>query len=268
MTGMGGGIGMRMAGLVMAGGRGGRMSGSGGPREKLLIERGGTPAVLGVVDAMLGSGAVHSVHAATSPHAPAAAAALRRAGVGIVPTAGAGYSADLAEAVSALARAGHAGPALVVPGDMPLLTAAALRSLAAMYGSAIEGASRRGGAPAAAAAAAAGPPVWACFVVPAGQRAGSRADPRCATPEGNADYTGISIVDLAGAAAAARARGGPACAGAACDTEMRIPLEDPLIAVSYNTASDIGLVERIARLRPGPRQQQPQPPPPPRRPPE
>ena len=263
MTGMGGGIGMRMAGLVMAGGRGARMSGSGGPREKLLIERGGTPAVLGVVDAMLGSGAVHSVHAATSPHAPAAAAALRRAGVGIVPTAGAGYSADLAEAVSALARAGHAGPALVVPGDMPLLTAAALRSLATMYGSAIEGASRRGGAP----AAAAGPPVWACFVVPAGQRAGSRADPRCATPEGNADYTGISIVDLAGAAAAARARGGPAGAGAACDTEMRIPLEDPLIAVSYNTASDIGLVERIAGLRPGPRQRPP-PPPPPRRPPE
>ena len=265
MTGMGGGIGMRMAGLVMAGGRGARMSGSGGPREKLLIERGGTPAVLGVVDAMLGSGAVHSVHAATSPHAPAAAAALRRAGVGIVPTAGAGYSADLAEAVSALARAGYAGPALVVPGDMPLLTAAALRSLATMYGSAIEGASRRGGAP----AAAAGPPVWACFVVPAGQRAGSRADPRCATPEGNADYTGISIVDLAGAAAAARARGGPAGAGAACDTEMRIPLEDPLIAVSYNTASDIGLVERIAGLRPGPQQRQRQrPPPPPRRPPE
>ena len=249
MTGMGGGTGRRMAGLVMAGGRGRRMSGSGGPREKLLIERAGTPAVLGVVDAMLRSGSVSSVHAATSPHAPAAAAALRRAGVGIVPTAGAGYSADLAEAVSALARAGHVGPALVVPGDMPLLTAAALRSMVGMYGPAIEGAARGGAPPAQ-------PPVWACFVVPAGQRASPPADPQCLTPEGNAAYTGISIVDLLGAAGAERARGSPA--GAALDTEIRIPLEDPLIATSYNAASDIGLVERIARLCPEPR-------PPPRR---
>ena len=217
----------------MAGGRGARMSESGGPAEKLLIERAGRPAVLSVVDALLGSGVVSSVHAATSPHAPAAADALRRAGVGIVPTAGAGYSADLAEAVSALARAGRSGPALVVPGDMPLLTAASLRSMAAMYESAM----------AAAASAPSPAPVWACFVVPAGQQAPPRAGPRWATPEGNAAYTGISIVDLRGAAEAAR--------GGARGAEVRIPLEDPLVAAGYNVASDIELVGRIGGLHPG-----------------
>ena len=225
----------------MAGGRGARMAKSGGPREKLLINYRGRPVVLGVLDALRGSGSVSEAYAATSPHAPAAAAALRRAGAGIVETAGAGYSADLAAAVSELARRGRAGPALVVPGDMPRLTAAAVRMLASEYAASESAAAGRGrGGPP--------PPAWTCFVVPARSGAAGPAGPAggpapaYAAP-GSALYTGLSVVDV-GRAAALRAAGGGPCG------ERYIVLRDPRLAASYNLAVDI---DRIGRMDADPR---------------
>lgn len=222
----------------MAGGRGSRMAESGGPGEKLLIMHRGRPVVLGVLDALRRSGSVSKVYAATSPNAPAAAAALRRAGAGIVETAGAGYSLDLAAAVSELARRGLSGPALVVPGDTPLLTPGAVRMLASEY-AASESAEPKG----AAGAETAAPPAWTCFVVPA-----PAAPPALrqghAAPGSGALYTGLSVVDLGRAAAAAPpARGGRGPAG--CLGERLVVLRDPLLAASYNTAGDVGRIGRM-----------------------
>lgn len=212
-----------MIGLVMAGGRGSRMAASGGPAEKLLVGRGdGMPVVLGVVDALRSSGIVSEVHAATSPRAPAAAAALRRAGIGTVPTPADGYSLDLAAALSSLAGRGHRGRVLAVPGDMPLLRAADVRAVARAYAGRAERDGRR--------------PAWAAFVVPV---KGGDADAgrfEYLAPGGAAAYTGVSIVDLADGA---RRRGEEV-------DEARIVLDLPALRVSYNTAADIGLAARRA----------------------
>lgn len=222
----------------MAGGRGSRMAKSGGPREKLLIEHRGRPVVLGVLEALRGSGSVSEVYAATSPNAPAAAAALRHAGARIIETAGAGYSLDLAAAVSELARRGRAAPALVVPGDMPRLTAAAVRMLASEYAASEsakpEDAARGRAAPA--------QPAWTCFVAPATHTGGPR--PGYAAPGSGELYTGLSVVDL-GRAAAAAAAGPPAGGG-----ERLIVLRDPLLAASYNTAADLERINAGAGRRP------------------
>lgn len=211
-----------MIGLVMAGGRGFRMVMSGGPAEKLLVGRGdGMPVVLGVVDALRSSGAVSGVHAATSTSAPAAAAALRRAGVGIVPTPAAGYSLDLVTALSILAGRGHRGRVLVVPGDMPLLRAGDVRAVARAYSERAERDGRR--------------PAWAAFVVPV---KGAGADrPEYLAPGGKEAYTGVSIVDLAD--------GAPRL-GADTVEEIRIALDLCALRTSYNTAADIGPAARRA----------------------
>lgn len=225
---------MIVIGLVMAGGRGSRMAGSGGPAEKLLIEHRGRPVVLGVVDALRGSGVVSEVHAATSPHAPAAADALGRAGVGIIPTRGAGYSLDLGEAVSALAGRGRAGPVLVVPGDMPFLRAGDLRCAARAYAEWAAAAGRGPGR-------GRQPPAWACIVAPAAKCIGRGAEHR--TPEGDTAYTGVSVASLPGAARTA--------ATAAGECEARIALDSPGLLISYNDARDVALAARLGRSQGG-----------------
>lgn len=219
-----------MIGLVMAGGRGFRMAMSGGPAEKLLVGRGdGMPVVLGVVDALRSSGAVSVVHAATSASAPAAAAALRRAGVGIVPTEAAGYSLDLAAALSILAGRGHRGRVLVVPGDMPLLRAGDVRAVARAYSERAERDGRRA--------------AWAAFVVPVrGDGDGAAAAAAAGrfeylAPGGKEAYTGVSIVDLAD---------GALRPGVDTIEEIRIALDLRALRTSYNTAADIGPAARRA----------------------
>ena len=222
-----------MIGLVMAGGRGSRMARSGGPAEKLLIRRGdGMPVVLGVVDALRSSGAVSEVHAATSPAAPAAAAALRRlGGIGIVPTPARGYSLDLARALSALAAgaARRRGEVLAVPGDMPLLRAADVRAVARAYARRVERDGRR--------------PAWAAIVVPAGRgpaaaaAAAAASRPEYLAPGGAAAYTGVSIVDLRGAAARP---------GADAVPEALVEVDRPALRACYNTAADVGAAAAAA----------------------
>lgn len=195
------------------------MAGSGGPAEKLLVGRAdGMPVVLGVVDALRTSGIVSEVYAATSPRAPAAAAALRRAGIGLVPTPADGYSLDLAAALSSLAGRGHRGRVLAVPGDMPLLRAADVRAVARAYAGRCERDGRR--------------PAWAAFVVPV--KGGDYDDAgrfEYLAPGGAAAYTGVSIVDL---------EDGTRRRGAEAVDEARIVLDLPALRASYNTAADIG----------------------------
>lgn len=112
-----------MIGLVMAGGRGSRM---GGTAEKLTLGYAGA-AVLGVVEALECSGAIHVVVAAVSSQAPRTRTMLEgRADT--LDTPGDGYSADLAYALDRL----H-GPALVVPGDLPLLDGPTVAAVARAY---------------------------------------------------------------------------------------------------------------------------------------
>lgn len=103
----------------MAGGRGTRMAAMG---EKLALGEGG-PVVSRVVGAMAGSGLYTRIVAATSAHSPRAARILRDdARVEAVATPGAGYAEDMRSAMS-----GMEGDVMVVPGDLALLDAAALR---------------------------------------------------------------------------------------------------------------------------------------------
>ena len=107
----------------MAGGRGSRMG-----SEKLLALHEGRESVLRVADALAGSGRIDGVAAAVSPHAPRARALLESRGVRTVPTPGAGYPDDMAEALSLLEL-----PVMVVPGDMPMMDAGAVRDILGMW---------------------------------------------------------------------------------------------------------------------------------------
>ena len=199
-----------MIGLVMAGGAGARMRAGGVRGEKLLLAPpGGQPSVLAVAGALRDSGCVGEVLAATSPLSPGAARALEAAGVGLVRTAGSGYSADMAEAVRRLAPRG--GEALVVPGDMPLLDAGAVRRAVREH--------RRAAAP---------EPVTA-FVVPERLARAAGRPPRFAAFCGGmrCAYTGVSAV-----------RPGRMPSGPGPAPERLVVLDDPRIAFSLNTARD------------------------------
>lgn len=91
---------------------------------KLLARRGGRESVLRVVDALAESNRMDGVAAAVSGHAPRARSLLESRGVRAVPTRGLGYPLDMAEALSVLGT-----PAMVVPGDMILMDAGAVRAI-------------------------------------------------------------------------------------------------------------------------------------------
>ena len=109
-----------LIGLVMAGGRGSRMRG----HAKLLAKHRGRESVLRVVDALSKSNRTDCVAAAVSEHAPRTLSLLESRGVRTVFTRGLGYPLDMAEALSALGT-----PAMVVPGDMALMDAGAVRAI-------------------------------------------------------------------------------------------------------------------------------------------
>ena len=109
-----------LIGLVMAGGRGSRMRG----HAKLLAKHCGRESVLRVVDALAESNRMDCVTAAVSKHAPRTRSLLESRGVRTVFTRGLGYPLDMAEALSVLGT-----PAMVVPGDMALMDADAVRAI-------------------------------------------------------------------------------------------------------------------------------------------
>ena len=105
-------------GLVMCGGEGSRLRPAVGDTEKPLVAVGGEPMIDRVVDALRAS-SLSTITAAVSPATPETAAYLAEIdGVERVETAGAGYVADLDDAL-----AGLEGPTVTVAADLPLLTA-------------------------------------------------------------------------------------------------------------------------------------------------
>jgi adenosylcobinamide-phosphate guanylyltransferase len=105
-------------GLVMCGGEGSRLRPAVGDTEKPLVAVGGEPMIDRVVAALRAS-SLSTIAAAVSPATPETAAYLAEIdGVDPIETAGAGYVADLDDALAGLDR-----PTVTVAADLPLLTA-------------------------------------------------------------------------------------------------------------------------------------------------
>lgn len=192
-----------MRGLVMAGGRGSRMGGS----EKLLALHEGLESVLRVAGALEESGRIGRVAAAVSPHAPRARALLESRGVPTVDTPGAGYPRDMAEALAALGT-----PSMVVPGDMPLMDAGAVRQILD---------TRDPSAP------------WTSVVCDAAFVRGLGLEPGPAAP-GGACYSGISVVSA------------PVPRGKAA-AESLLVYNDARAAFNLNRPGDLGLLGAARR---------------------
>ncbi|MER3407952.1 MAG: hypothetical protein C4292_04105 [Nitrososphaera sp.] len=104
----------------MCGGLGSRMKSE--EKEKPMIELAGRSLVGRVLDALKGSGRFSRIVAAVSPATPRTREFLMLHRVEVIDTPGAGYSRDLSFLLSGLA-AGKERHVLVVPADLPLLTA-------------------------------------------------------------------------------------------------------------------------------------------------
>lgn len=101
---------------IMCGGAGRRMKSD---DEKPLIKIAGMSLVERVFAALKESGRFERIVAATSPNAPATREFMRSLKVEVIETPGGGYSHDLSLLLFALAQE----KVLVVPADLPLLTA-------------------------------------------------------------------------------------------------------------------------------------------------
>lgn len=113
-----------MIGLVMAGGRGTRMS---LPGEKLLLEH-KKPIILHVVDALRDSQCFSKVIVATSRHSPRTNELLLYEGIDVIQTNGEGYVSDLKSALSRFDE-----DVFVVSGDLPLLDAKTVKELVSRH---------------------------------------------------------------------------------------------------------------------------------------
>ena len=110
-----------MIAAVMCGGRGTRMGGV----EKPMIELAGRRFVERVIAALRDSDRFERIVAVVSPNAPATRKFLSSAGVEVMETPGDGYASDLSLVLERLSPE----KVLVVPSDLPLLTAQAVRQV-------------------------------------------------------------------------------------------------------------------------------------------
>jgi adenosylcobinamide-phosphate guanylyltransferase len=106
---------MTVTGLIMAGGKGARMSAE---TEKPLLKIAGKPMILYVVDALRRSKEIDNIIVTTSQHAPRTAQALRLLGIKVFESPGKDYVEDTQLAVKSLGL----GKTLVVSADLPLIT--------------------------------------------------------------------------------------------------------------------------------------------------
>lgn len=106
---------MTVTALVMTGGRGTRMDAD---TEKPLLEIGGKPMILCVLDALRGSKEVHDIIAVTSKHTPRTTETLRSLGIKIIETPGEGYVEDTRFVIRSLGLK----KTLVISSDLPLIT--------------------------------------------------------------------------------------------------------------------------------------------------
>lgn len=110
-----------MIAAVMCGGKGTRMGGI----EKPMIELAGRRFVERVIAALKDSDKFERIVAVVSPNAPATKKFLVAAGVQTMETPGDGYASDLSLVLERLSPE----KVLIVPADLPLLTAQAVRQV-------------------------------------------------------------------------------------------------------------------------------------------
>lgn len=113
-----------MIGVVMAGGKGTRMSLS---KEKLLLQY-KKPLILHVVDALKTSDCFSTVLAVTSPNSPNTKNLLLEQSVDVFDTSGIGYVEDLNTVLKTLD-----GPAFVTSGDLPFLDKQIIQKIISVY---------------------------------------------------------------------------------------------------------------------------------------
>lgn len=113
-----------MIGVIMAGGKGTRMS---LPKEKLLL-RYKKPVILQVVDALKTSGCFSKVIAVTSPNSPNTKKFLLENSIDIFDTLGKGYAEDL----NALLKTLHES-VFVTSGDLPFLDKKIIQKIVSFY---------------------------------------------------------------------------------------------------------------------------------------
>lgn len=111
-----------MIGAMMSGGLGSRMGGG----EKPMTMVGGKSLAERVADALKGSNSFSRIVAAVSPNTPLTKQLLSSLGFEVIDTSGTGYSHDLSLLLSVLAPE----KVLIVPADLPLLTAETVREVA------------------------------------------------------------------------------------------------------------------------------------------
>ncbi len=113
-----------MIGVVMAGGKGSRMS---LPKEKLLLQY-KKPVILHVVDALKESECFSKIISVTSPNSPNTKKLLIENSIDIFDTLGEGYAKDL----NALLRTLHES-VFVTSGDLPFLDKEVVQNIVSNY---------------------------------------------------------------------------------------------------------------------------------------
>ena len=113
-----------MIGIIMAGGKGSRMSMS---KEKLLLQY-KKPVILHVVDALKDSECFSKIIAVTSPHSPNTKKFLLENSIDVFDTLGKGYVKDLNSLLKTLQE-----PVFVASGDLPFLDKEIIQDVVSNY---------------------------------------------------------------------------------------------------------------------------------------
>lgn len=112
-----------MIGLIMAGGSSTRTN----SLEKLSVPK-DRPIILRVVDALMQSPQISTIHAAVSRCSPRTHQILQKYDIDIIETGGKGYSADLSDALDQLLH-----PVVILPGDLPCIDADIISYMTNLY---------------------------------------------------------------------------------------------------------------------------------------
>jgi adenosylcobinamide-phosphate guanylyltransferase len=195
--------------IVMAGGKGSRLAVS---EEKPLLNVGGKPVVVSVLEALLNAKRVDSVVVAVSCRTPKTSAFVKRFPVRVVETPGEGYIPDMQFVVKELGL----NAVLAVVSDLPLITNAVIDDVVERY--------ELCGKPALTVAV----PIETKKKLGAGVDYAFEADGKKVVP------TGINVID------------GKRIDGGWMDQEVYV-LDKDEVAVNVNTPEELRLAERLCK---------------------
>ena len=112
-----------MIGLIMAGGSSTRTN----SLEKLSVPK-DRPIILRVVDALMQSPQISTIHVAVSKCSPRTYQILQKYDIDVIETRGKGYSVDLSYALDQLLY-----PVMILPGDLPCIDADIISHMSKLY---------------------------------------------------------------------------------------------------------------------------------------